>query len=169
MNIRRATLDDISPLIELWKTTHQKAFAVSYSAEEYESYVKKTATEENFKSILENDTVLVADEQGAVVGFVQFGAVKKLAAPDAGSRELRRLYISPDRQGKGIGSALLQRAIEDMKDVKRIYLDVWEHNAGAQRLYESHGFKAIGEQRSILPSGQKGQGDIIMLLDRTSG
>ncbi len=60
--------------------------------------------------------------------------------------EVRRLYVTPRRQGNGIGTRLLDHALKapDMAAAPRILIDVWEQNRGAVQLYFRFGFAEIG-------------------------
>lgn len=55
--------------------------------------------------------------------------------------------ILPEAQGKGIGKALLLKGLTSLEDAgaKRIRLEVRKGNIAAIRLYDSVGFKSIGE------------------------
>ena len=74
---------------------------------------------------------LVFEEQGQVLGM---GALFK--------NEITRMYIAPNAQGRGIGSALLQ-ALEE--EARRQQIDMLEAHASpsAVGLYEKFGFKSI--------------------------
>jgi ribosomal protein S18 acetylase RimI-like enzyme len=70
-----------------------------------------------------------------------------LAALDAGimagfialrGSHIDQLYVDPAHQRRGIGSLVLDRAIEMVRG--RITLDVFEENIGARAFYEKHGF-----------------------------
>ncbi len=67
---------------------------------------------------------------GAVAGF--------LALDD---QTLEHLYVLPDYQSAGVGSALLSKA----KDLSRGTLTLWtfQRNAGARRFYENRHFRAV--------------------------
>lgn len=67
------------------------------------------------------------------------------AAPDA--VELKRLYVTPEGQGRGVGTHLLRAAIgwAVERRAPEIYLGVYCENLGAQRLYARHGFVKVGE------------------------
>jgi ribosomal-protein-alanine N-acetyltransferase len=59
--------------------------------------------------------------------------------------------VDPDRQGRGIGSALLRRLFEEIDgddgQVSRSTLEVRRSNHRAIRLYERFGFRAAGIRR----------------------
>lgn len=56
-------------------------------------------------------------------------------------RELKRFWTAPEARGLGVGSALLDAAIELCPGDVR--LSVWEWRAPALRLYESRGFVRV--------------------------
>ena len=55
-------------------------------------------------------------------------------------RHIDQLYVDPAHQRRGIGSLLLDQAIETATG--RITLDVFEDNLGARAFYEKQGFEA---------------------------
>jgi len=61
---------------------------------------------------------------------------------------IEHLSVIPWKQGKGIGKALLQTVIlrNVMKAGGKLTLIVKKRNKAAVNLYESHGFKVIGEK-----------------------
>jgi GNAT superfamily N-acetyltransferase len=79
--------------------------------------------------IVERHEVWVADESG-VAGF-------------AGLTQgwLDHLYVDPDRQGRGLGTALMAHA----KTLQPAGLQLWvfQKNEGARRFYERHGFRLV--------------------------
>ena len=67
-------------------------------------------------------------------------AVRKLSADVA---ELKRMYVKPAWQGKGVGTNLLKAALEMAKNLgyATIKLDTLNHMHSAIQLYEKHGFE----------------------------
>lgn len=61
------------------------------------------------------------------------------------------LGVSPNHQGKGIGSKMLQFLIEEFvtKDKEILGLLVEEENPGAKKLYLKLGFKVVGTQTLV--------------------
>jgi GNAT superfamily N-acetyltransferase len=97
------------------------------------------------------ETVLVAERAGEVVGFVDLTI--RRSAPDAGTM-LRRtlvgfvneLAVSEGRRGNGVGAALMAAA-EDWAagaGAEAIMLDTGTKNTGAIRFYERLGYRPIG-------------------------
>jgi ribosomal protein S18 acetylase RimI-like enzyme len=63
-----------------------------------------------------------------------------------GQRRVGQLYVSPDAQGKGIGSLLLAKNLDWHGIDQDVYLHVVSYNKDAIRLYEKFGFQKIGEE-----------------------
>lgn len=78
--------------------------------------------------------IFVVRENGHVVGFV---------APGTWNQQCRvgALYVAPEAQGRGIGAALLAKAIKWHGHDKDIFLRVAPYNQNAINFYRSHGFK----------------------------
>lgn len=66
-----------------------------------------------------------------------------VAAPNSidGRRALGALYVLPEVQGKGVGSKLMQRALEWHGDKEDIYLNVASYNQSAIDFYVRFGFR----------------------------
>jgi ribosomal protein S18 acetylase RimI-like enzyme len=89
---------------------------------------------------------LVALVDDHVVGFagLQWGSL----VPDHIRTDayLRSLYVLPAHQSEGIGSELLDRAIEAVPEtVDRLALSVISRNEAGIRFYESHGFEYVDD------------------------
>ncbi len=59
---------------------------------------------------------------------------------------LHRFCVSPDKQNKGVGRAVLAHIEEQIKDMgyKSVRLDTFTENPYAQRLYRHNGYEARG-------------------------
>jgi ribosomal-protein-alanine N-acetyltransferase len=100
---------------------------------------------DTFRSLLERERVkvLVAEElEKEVVGYAVLWWVL-----DQG--ELANLAVRTDHQGRGIGSVLLDQAIEHAKSkgVESLFLEVRQSNESAYRLYANQGFNQISIRR----------------------
>jgi ribosomal protein S18 acetylase RimI-like enzyme len=175
MKIRQAEKTDIAKLSALAKLTYAKAFGHTFSASDLASHLAKNLSSCSFAEVLTKDVVLLAKRDDRLVGFVQFGAAANadFATETATSndQELRRLYVHADFQNQGVGTRLMEAALEhpSLKGAERIFLDVWEYNYGAQRFYQRYGFKVIGERRFYVESGAETSLDLIMVRYCQSG
>jgi len=107
-------------------------------------------TEQGYGSFLgsqleERDVIiLVADQQGVVVGYT-YASVEgydymSLRGP---AGVLHDIVVDPSYQGRGIGRMLLDATVVALhrRDVPRVVLATATHNAPAQRLFASAGFR----------------------------
>ena len=96
--------------------------------------------------------VLVADDDGDVVGVAQGGPAREdggtgPAVP--GRCHLSMVFVLPDRWGRGIGSRLVESAVAVAAGLgyDTVQLYTHEDNQRAQRLYASKGFERDGDVR----------------------
>jgi ribosomal protein S18 acetylase RimI-like enzyme len=83
--------------------------------------------------LLDEGTLLVADEDGAPVG---------LAAMVGGSEPELGMLVRADRRRQGVGDALVRACVAWARErgARRVILHVFPHNIAAIALYEKHGF-----------------------------
>jgi diamine N-acetyltransferase len=166
--IRPATSSDVSALSELAKRTWSEAFGDGVSPEDEASELEEGRSETYFDNALREKTILVAEEDGALLGYVQFGEV---TIPEVevkpGDQSLNRLYVDPNLQGRGLGRRLLEAALRHSRlaNASRIFLTVWDENERAVQLYESYGFRRVGT--TTFAVGAEVMEDIVLLLDKT--
>jgi GNAT superfamily N-acetyltransferase len=84
---------------------------------------------------------LIAEIEEQPVGFASYSATE-----DAGVFKLHKLYVDTSIQGKGIGKALINFVLEEMKELRgrTLILNVNRHNR-AKNFYERLGFAVTGE------------------------
>jgi GNAT superfamily N-acetyltransferase len=89
-------------------------------------------------------TVLVAERDGAVVGFAGCGAGRDEDVPGAG--ELYAIYIDPAVYRTGVGSALMARVLEELSAAGFGDAIVWvlEGNQRGRRFYQDWGWQPDG-------------------------
>jgi putative acetyltransferase len=87
--------------------------------------------------------LLLARDDDAVAGCV---AMRPLTGETC---EMKRLYVRPSFRAGGLGRQLAERVIAEARSAGygRMYLDTLPTMAGAQRLYESLGFKDVPAYR----------------------
>jgi ribosomal protein S18 acetylase RimI-like enzyme len=92
----------------------------------------------------EERMVLVADREGAVIGYVFFGVegfdYMVLRGP-AGA--IYDLVVDPDHRRQGIGRILMDAALTELarRGAPRAVLSTAEKNHGAHQLFEREGFR----------------------------
>jgi ribosomal protein S18 acetylase RimI-like enzyme len=164
MRIRPAQFADIAVLAEFARWTYARAFGDSMAADDLAHHLEHRLSAAYFAEALRNDAILLVLED-ALTGFVQLGPAN-VEDDRPGDMQLRRLYVHPERKGKGIGSQLLRAALAHpaMQYAPRIFLDVWDRNEGARRLYERFGFRVVGTVPFVTPSGEVTGQDLLMML-----
>jgi 1-acyl-sn-glycerol-3-phosphate acyltransferase len=101
------------------------------------TYLPRLHTDDDTRSffrnvVLREREVWVAESGGRVVGFAALS-----------DDHLDHLYVLPEAQGLGVGTALLDRAKERRPHGFQLW--VFQQNQGARRFYERHGFELVRE------------------------
>lgn len=100
---------------------------------------------DTFRSLLRQDRakILVAeDEEGGVAGYAVYWWVLEQG-------ELANLAVRGDQRGRGLGGAILDKAMAMAVDqgIESVFLEVRESNDPARRLYRSRGFRQISVRK----------------------
>ena len=100
----------------------------------------------SFTALLEQPRVYFAvalDATGTLLGYTVAWFVLDEA-------ELANLAVAPDARGRGIGTLLLEGALEaaEARGSEAMYLEVRASNVSALALYGSHGFIEISRRKS---------------------
>jgi ribosomal protein S18 acetylase RimI-like enzyme len=164
MIIREAASSDIPVLAAFARWTYGRAFGHSMAPDDLAHHLEHRLSDAYFAEALQGDVILLAVDH-TLLGFAQIGPADAQGG-QLGDRQLRRLYMHPERLGQGLGSRLLRAALDhpSMRDAPRIFLDVWGENAGARRLYERFGFRVVGTVPFVTPSGEVTGQDLLMML-----
>ena len=125
--VRPMTADDLSAVIRLWHVTKRAAYPY-LPLEQTRTLEEDTRFFRNV--IVPRSSVWVADDGAGVVGFMAL----------AGSY-IDRLYIHPDHQRRGVGAALMRKAMELSPTGLQLHTHV--KNTQACAFYEKHGFRAV--------------------------
>jgi len=104
-----------------------------------DDFLKSAYSESMMKKRMKKSMFFVSEAEGEVVGFAQF------TSPEKGKTGLTAIYLYPEYQGKGIGTALLEEGIRGLGRVNEIYLNVERDNHPARRFYEAKGFEVVTE------------------------
>ena len=166
--LRQAEDADLGPLAALAREAYSAAFGHTFEAPgDLAAHLDANISDTAVAEWIADGEVTLAELDGRIVGFAQFGptpAGSYGGFPAAGEPALHRLYVAPDLLNRGLGGTLLRAALAAMEGAKTdIYLDVWEGNLGAQRLYVRHGFVALGRVKLETASGAGAGDDIVMV------
>lgn len=125
--IRRAKVADILPIAEI----SEASFHDGWNADDIAGTIDQTQAR-----------VIVYEDAGEILGYVIF-----YFAADEG--EIPSIAVRHEARRRGIGSTLLTALIDEARslEVRKIFLEVREHNAPAKALYRKNGFLYVGERR----------------------
>ncbi|MCR5664607.1 MAG: GNAT family N-acetyltransferase [Oscillospiraceae bacterium] len=126
---------------------HWKGWQESYRGMVDDGYLDRmTLAQTEEKAFRWRDGILVAKDGARVVGFVGYGP----AHGEDGAGEVYALYVLAEYQHRGIGYALLRRALDGLAGCRVIHLWAFAENKKALRFYERVGFHPDGTEKEIV-------------------
>ena len=139
--VRDATVADIDELMVLRREVAGEGRWIAAELPLDEEGDRRTLTES-----AERGSLFVAEVDGALVGMLGMHLPRYKVA-DLG------MNVKDGYRGQGIGSALVERAIEWARAVgaHKIALQHWPHNTAARALYDKYGFEQEGYLRRQYP------------------
>lgn len=154
MQIRPAQPDDAAGIgrvhVETWRSTYAgmlpDSYLVGLSATRHAATWARTL---NRPAGSKGESVLVAEDDGHVVGFVSGGAARpcKALKTERTDGEVYTLYVLPDYQGRGLGRELLATGFGHMADAGYTAAVIWVLQPNPSRFfYEAMGGVRIGER-----------------------
>ncbi len=148
--IRRATAEDADDIAEVHARSWQVAYRGLLPDEVIEQMVAgRQARAERFRTLLSDEEspqrVWVAVDGVSIVGMAVVGPSRD---PEAGptTGELEAIYLAPEAMGRGIGRALLDRAVVDLgqRGFTAAMLWVLRENRRARDFYGAAGWETDG-------------------------
>jgi RimJ/RimL family protein N-acetyltransferase len=149
MTYRELTIDDFDAYNELREMSLNVGTEIFVSTNDEERSSRKA----KFTSRIQDEFsfVMGAFEGNILIGVVTFGREDRIKIKHKGG--IYGMFINPDFQGKGVGSALMKLTLEKafkMEGLRQINLGVMSSNLNAIRLYEKMGFKPYGvEEKAV--------------------
>lgn len=152
MLIREAEVKDAKDIATLHVKTWQHAYKGQIPDRILENLSVKDRTKHWKEKLMnpdENAKTFVAVVDSKIVGFSSSGPSRDKDA-NRTTGELYAVYIKSESWGKGLGSALLKRALEYLKKLgfKQATLWVLESNKPAREFYEKLGWKEDGKSKT---------------------
>jgi GNAT superfamily N-acetyltransferase len=147
MKVRPATGKDAPGIACAQERAWQRAYRHVFPVEELDrgGFIRPELWRERLEHPPPGWTTFVADEDGAVVGFVSVGPSRD----ERGLGELYAIYVHPDWWATGAGRALIQRGelqLRSTYDVATLW--VLEDNPRARSFYETAGWSTDGGKKS---------------------
>ena len=138
--IRPMTVQDIRSVQYVATTCWHETYKEMIPLDVQNRFLQRAYNDTMMAQRIQNSIVLVAEKGNEVVGFANFTPLNEEAVS-----ELAAIYILPDAQGLGVGSALLQSGMEQLSGLKTIELTVEKENERGKQFYFSKGFRIVSE------------------------
>jgi GNAT superfamily N-acetyltransferase len=151
--VRAAAVEDAPRVAHV----HVEAWRWAYKGLLSDSFLEELSVEartESWRSVLEDlgeRRVWVAERNDVIVGISSTGPTRDGDASPY-TAEVYTLYLVRDALGTGVGRALFERAVEDLRDRGFTHGSLWvlEKNDLGRRFYEEAGWSpdgAVGSER----------------------
>ena len=145
--LRIPTVADAGTIADLMATCFTATFGHLYDSADLASFLDGL-TLERWRAELADPAFafILAEENGAAVGFAKMGPHSLPVTPAGPMVELRQLYLLAGQQGSGLAARMMDRVIATARDrgAGELFLSVYVDNHRARRFYERYGFEEIG-------------------------
>lgn len=158
-------LSEIPQLQEISRQTFFDTFAEVNTVEDMRHYLEVNLSMSQLTQEFQQFSThfYFAKSHQEILGYVKLNeAASQTENRKVPSMEIERIYVRKEFQNRGVGQFLLDNAIQITKDkqLKFIWLGVWENNLSAIRFYERNHFQFFGKHAFML--GNDEQTDLLM-------
>jgi len=101
----------------------------------------------DLKKFVGDSVIYIMFESQTPIGHVEYELKNNIA-------EITGFVLLPEYRGKGLGKLLFGKAMEDLKEIKNIYLMTHPENTAALKVYLSAGFKIKAWKDNYYGNGQ---------------
>lgn len=159
LEVRPAIPDDAAAIAAV----HVRAWQVAYRGlipDEVLDGLSVEQRQEAWRQAMSGEdspAVYVAVKDGAVVGFCAAAAPGRDVYAGGDVAEIGAIYVEPDLWRRGIGSALMDAAIDDLRAVGWRWVTLWvlAKNEQARGFYARYGLQPDGAETTHEDSGER--------------
>lgn len=158
--VRKMVEKDISGVQQVAKASWNDTYKGIIPLNIQERFLKSAYSTDTMIRRLKNSFIFVAELERNIIGFANFSPVNK-----HGTTELGAIYLYPEYQRKGIGTALLEHGINHLEGVKEILIHVEKNNQSGFHFYQAKGFNKVDEFKDTLFGHVVQTNQMILRLD----
>lgn len=133
----------------------------------FKHYSNPEILENRIDCFLTHNSTILAKDNDRIVGTLQWHIKED---PNCGVVEFEEFHVLESHRGKGIGSSLLEKGIQSVKDAfselgiepRRIFAFVGSQHDAARKVFEKFGFEQISEVGNLLSETET---DLIYCLE----
>ena len=167
MELYQVQKSDLLALQEISRQTFFDTFAIANKEEDMNQYLEVNFSLDQLVEELNNPSTsfFFAKSNNEILAYIKLNeAEAQTEKREFSSMEIERIYVRKEFQNRGVGQFLLDKSIQITKDkqLKLIWLGVWEHNVSAILFYERNQFQFFGKHSFMLGSDE--QTDLLMEL-----
>jgi len=156
---------DVDVLRDLAILTFGETFSESNSPENMENYYSRCFNRETLTRELRDPEAwwYFIESKGKVCGYLKVNTGQaQTELREKEGFEVERIYVLQEYHGKGIGTALMDFAIQRCRELEKsyIWLGVHEENYRALSFYEKYGFRQFSEH--VFMMGKQPQRDLLL-------
>ena len=150
MRVRAARARDAGPIAQIHVRAWQLAYRDMLPARVLDALSVERREVVWAERIAANATILVADVEGSVAGWLSLGPSRDADATSCDG-EVYGLYVEPDSWSQGVGTALWTEAKKTLSALGYRVAKLWvlEANDRARRFYERQGFTPEPDMRKL--------------------
>ncbi|HAS44375.1 MAG TPA: GNAT family N-acetyltransferase [Microscillaceae bacterium] len=137
MKLRKATPQDLTAILELFKTTVTTINRQDYTPEQIAAWVQSTKNQERWQQRVEQQFFLLVEARDQLVGF---GSITATGYLDL-------LYVHPDFQRMGIAQTLLE-ALTSYAEGQQAIAITSDVSITARPFFEKNGFLVLQKQEN---------------------
>lgn len=121
--LRKATLQDIKAIVDIYNDANLL----------FDEAYRSPGTESTFHSLLSEDQLIMASNEGEDVGFISYKIIGNLLL-------ISGLYVVCRHQQRGLASYMMQSVLKDLSQVSYVVLKVLKSAPWANEFYKKQGF-----------------------------
>ncbi len=152
MILRPAVPADAAALAKLGRDSFVDKFGELYRPADLAAFLAEAHSEAAVAADIADPRRLIRvaeDDDGALLAYCKLGLACGWPEHARGTNamEIKSLYTAPGLTGKGIGAAMMDWALTEVRvrGADELQLSVYSENHGAQRFYARYGFEKVAD------------------------